>query len=338
MNKVLDNNLLFAQKTYGRVLAVRRKQCGINQEQFARQNHIAVETLQAFEAGESLPDYEDRIILSDTLECPILRSPPLRIDTDSKRITDRFDMQSISSEHFVDRRDNTLKERVSYYKSGYEYATQHGNLDTKSCFDRCLHRLLISFYPNDNERELVDYQQLQHIEYFREWAIHLGFPEFLTRPDNIGNHNNLFRACLSGTAEDIKDFLGTHLKNSLEDINIILRYFNADSTGITDLAGTSLEREYFKRVPLEIDTALIRMLPKISGNALKIFVALGNRLSSDSSIVEMLTAELETITNLSKQTVRTGLNELVSLQLITRIGSNVRRKYQLNEMYLKRGK
>lgn len=338
MNKVLDNNLLFAQKTYGQVLAVKREQCGINQEQFACQNRMAVETLQAFEAGESLPSYEDRIILSDALKFPILRSTPPCIDINSERITHRFNVQSISSKYFIDQRDNTLKERISYYKSGYEYGTQHGNLDAKSYFDHCLHQLLISFYPNDNERELVYYKQLQHIRYFREWATHLGFPEFLTRSDNIGNHKELFLACLSGMAEDIKDFLETHLEGSLKDITTLLRRFKmvADSTGITDLAGTSLKREYFKRVPLEIDTeAVIRMLPKISGSALKIFLALGSRLGSDSSIVEIFTAELETITNLSKQTVREGLNELQSLQLITRIGPNVRRKYRLSEMYLK---
>ncbi|OYE02742.1 helix-turn-helix domain-containing protein [Nostoc sp. 'Peltigera membranacea cyanobiont' 232] len=336
---ILDNNLLFAQKTYGQVLAVRREQCGINQEQFARQNYMAVETLQAFEAGESLPSYEDKIIFSDALKSPILRLTPPCIDINSELITHRFNVQSISSKYFVDQRDNTLKERVSYYKSGYEYGIQHENLDDKSHYDHCLHQLIISFYPNDNERELVSSKQLQHIRYFREWAIHLGIPEFRVRPDNIGNHKELFTACVSGTPEDIEDILETHSKGSLEDISTISRYFKADSTGINDLAGTSLERQYLKRVPLQIDTeAVSRMLLKISGSALKIFVALGSRLGSDSNIVEIPTAELETITNLSKQTVRQGLNELVSLQLITRIGSNVNRKYLLNEMYLKRGK
>lgn len=338
---ILDNNLLFAQKTYGRVLAVKRKQCGINQEQFARQNHVGLRMLQAFEAGETFPSDEDKIILSDALKSPILRSTPPSIDINSELITHRFNVQSISSEYFVDRRDNTLKERVSYYKSGYEDATQHYNLDDKSHFDHCLHQLIISFYPNDNERELVSSKQLQHIRYFRKWAIHLGFPEFLTRPDNIGNHKKLFMACLSGRADDIQDFLKTHLKGSLNDITTLLRHFKmlpTDSIGISDVAGTPLEREYLKHVPLECTQALTCLLPKISGSALKIFLALGSRLGSDSSIVEIPIAELETLTHLSKQTVREGLNELESFRLITRIGSNVRRKYRLNEKYLKRGK
>lgn len=338
----LDNNLLFAQKTYGQVLTVKREQCGINQEQFARQNHLAVETLQVFEAGETFPSDEDRIILSDALKSPILRSTPPCIDINSERITHRFNMQSISSEYFVDQRDNTLKERVSYYQSGYEDATQHDNLDDKSYFDHCLHQLIISFYPNDNERELVSSKQLQHIRYFRKWAIHLGFPEFLTRPDNIGNHKKLFLACLSGRADDIQAFLKTHLEGSLNDINTLLRHFKmlpADSIGISDVAGIPLEREYLTPMPLEICTqAVTWLLPKISGSALKIFLALGSRLGSDSNIVEIPTAELERITHLSKQTVREGLNELESLRLLARIGSNVRRKYRLNVMYLKRCK
>jgi len=225
MNKVLDDNLLFAQKTYGRVLAVRRKQFGIKQKEFSRQIYIGLRKLQEFEAGESFPSYENRIILSDALKSPILRSTPPCIDISSKLITPRFNAQSISSEYFVDQRDNKLKELVLSYKSGYEDATQHDNLDAKSYYDLCLHQLIISFYPNDNERELFHYKQLQHIRYFKEWAIHLGFPEFLTRPDNIGNHKKLFTACFSGMAEDIQDFLETHLQGSLYDINTLLRRF-----------------------------------------------------------------------------------------------------------------
>lgn len=338
---ILDNNVLFARKTYGQVLAVKRELCGINQEQFARQNYMAVETLQAFEAGEILPSDEDKIIFSDALKSPILRLTPPCIDINSERITHRFNVQSISAKYFVDQRDHTLKERVSYYKSGYEYATQQDNLYDKGHFDHCLHQFIISFYPNDNEKELISSQQLQHIKYFRKWAIHLGIPEFRVRPNNVSNHQNLFNACFSGNSEDIEDCLETHSKGSLEDINTLLRHFkmlSVDSIGISDVVGTPLEREYLKPIPLECTQALTCLLPKISGSALKIFLALGSRLGSDSSIVEIPTAELETLTNLSKQTVRQGLNELVSFQLITRIGSNVRRTYRLNAMYLKRGK
>ncbi|MHC5853574.1 hypothetical protein [Nostoc sp.] len=113
----------------------------------------------------------------------------------------------------------------------------------------------------------------------------------------------------------------------------------ADSAGIIGLAGASLEGEYFRQVPLKIDPeAVTGLLSEISGTALKLFFALGSKLGSENSIVEISTAELETITHLSKQTVREGLNELQSLGIITRLGPNVRRKYRLNEIYLKRGK
>lgn len=224
MKKILDNEL-FAQKTYGRVLAVRRKQCGMSQKEFARHNPIGVHTLQNFEAGKRFPSYEYRIMLSDALKFPLLRSTPPCIDVSCELITYRFNAQGLSSEYFVDRRNNTLKELVASYKSGYENGTRHGNLDEKSYYDHCLHRLILGFYPYSYERELFHYKQLQHIRYFREWAIHLGLPEFLARPDNIGNHKQLFVVCESGKSPDIQDVLQIHLEGSLRDIDMLLSHF-----------------------------------------------------------------------------------------------------------------
>ena len=83
---------------------------------------------------------------------------------------------------------------------------------------------------------------------------------------------------------------------------------------------------------------LSELLPKISGNALKVFLALGNRLGWEDTVVEITRDEIQCATNLSQETVREGLNELEDLKVLTRIGPNIRRKYILNEMYVKRGK
>jgi len=80
------------------------------------------------------------------------------------------------------------------------------------------------------------------------------------------------------------------------------------------------------------------LLPKVSGNALKVFLALGNQLGWENTVVQLTRDEIEKATNLSPQTIRTSLNELEELGLITRIGANIRRQYVLNEMYIKRGK
>ena len=52
----------------------------------------------------------------------------------------------------------------------------------------------------------------------------------------------------------------------------------------------------------------------------------------------MTIAEIMQRTNLSDKPVKTAIKQLEELGVLTRIGSNNRRKYVLNEMYVKRGK
>ena len=83
---------------------------------------------------------------------------------------------------------------------------------------------------------------------------------------------------------------------------------------------------------------LATILPKISGNALKVFHALGSRMNYEDTIVEMTQPEIQEATNLSEPTVREALNELEEFKIISRIGPNVRRKYVLSQMFVKKGK
>ena len=80
------------------------------------------------------------------------------------------------------------------------------------------------------------------------------------------------------------------------------------------------------------------ILPKISGNALKVFHALGSRMNYENTIVEMTQPEIQEATNLSEPTVREALDELEEFKIISRIGPNVRRKYVLSQMFVKKGK
>ena len=80
------------------------------------------------------------------------------------------------------------------------------------------------------------------------------------------------------------------------------------------------------------------ILPKISGSALKVFHALGSRMSYEDTVVEMTQPEIQEATNLSESTVREALNELEELKVISRIGPNIRRKYVLSQMFIKKGK
>ena len=83
---------------------------------------------------------------------------------------------------------------------------------------------------------------------------------------------------------------------------------------------------------------LATILPKISGSALKVFHALGSRMNYEDTIVEMTQPEIQEATNLSEPTVREALNELEELKVISRIGPNIRRKYVLSQMFVKKGK
>ncbi len=83
---------------------------------------------------------------------------------------------------------------------------------------------------------------------------------------------------------------------------------------------------------------LNQLLPKISASAFKVFGALANQVGYEDTIVEMTKAELMEITGLGEKTVRESLNELEELGVMKRIGPPNRRKYVLNEMYVKRGK
>ena len=113
-----------------------------------------------------------------------------------------------------------------------------------------------------------------------------------------------------------------------------------DAIHMVENAGLRVYRHKRKeRLFMKIYTDhLNELLPKISGNALKVFLALGNRLGWEDTVVEITRDEIQSATNLSQQTVREGLNELENLKVLTRIGPNIRRKYILNEMYVKRGK
>ncbi|WP_375493358.1 replication/maintenance protein RepL [uncultured Nostoc sp.] len=125
-----------------------------------------------------------------------------------------------------------------------------------------------------------------------------------------------------------------------ENAKEVMRVAVKDAIDMVENAGLSVYRRKRKeRLFMKIyNEPLNDLLPKVSGNALKVFLALGNQLGWENTIVQLTRDEIEKATNLSPQTIRTSLNELEELGLITRIGANIRRQYVLNEMYIKRGK
>ena len=113
-----------------------------------------------------------------------------------------------------------------------------------------------------------------------------------------------------------------------------------DAIKVIEEAGLSVyrrrrkEKDFMKIYSESLD----RLLPKISPSAFKVFAALANEVGYENTIVEITKAELMEKTGLGENTVRASLNELEDLEVMKRIGPPNRRKYVLNEMFVKKGK
>ena len=107
-----------------------------------------------------------------------------------------------------------------------------------------------------------------------------------------------------------------------------------ENAGLSVYRGRRRERNFMKIY----SESLNRLLPKISPSAFKVFAALANQVGYENTVVELTKAELIEKTGLGENTVRASLNELEELQVMKRVGPPNRRKYILNEMYVKKGK
>ena len=83
---------------------------------------------------------------------------------------------------------------------------------------------------------------------------------------------------------------------------------------------------------------LANLMPKISGNALKVLMALAYGLKWDEIEIIATRQDLSKLTGLSQKTVRLALDELEEKMVIKRLGPNVRRSYTISSCYIKLGK
>lgn len=107
-----------------------------------------------------------------------------------------------------------------------------------------------------------------------------------------------------------------------------------ENAGLSVYRGKRKERGFMK----VYSEALNNLLPKISPSGFKVFAALANQVGYEDTIVEISKEELIKLTSMAEKTVRASLNELEELGVMKRIGPPNRRKYVLNEMYVKKGK
>ena len=83
---------------------------------------------------------------------------------------------------------------------------------------------------------------------------------------------------------------------------------------------------------------IMELMPKLSGNALKVLITLSYGLQWNEVEVVLTREEIENLTGLSGHTVRAGLDELEKMQIIKRLGPNVRRSYMVSNHYVRLGK
>lgn len=83
---------------------------------------------------------------------------------------------------------------------------------------------------------------------------------------------------------------------------------------------------------------MAELLPNLSGNALKVLVALSYGLQWNEVEVVLTRQEIEKLTGLNKDTVRTALDELEKKMVVKRLGPNVRRSYSVSNYYIRLGK
>ena len=81
-----------------------------------------------------------------------------------------------------------------------------------------------------------------------------------------------------------------------------------------------------------------KILPKISGNSLKVLMALSCELEWNEPEVILTIDEIVKNTGLEKKTVTSCLKELEENFLVKKLGPSIRRSYSISNCYIKIGK
>ena len=83
---------------------------------------------------------------------------------------------------------------------------------------------------------------------------------------------------------------------------------------------------------------LNRVMPRLSGNSIKVLLALATGLDWNESEVFFPVEAIANQTGLNKETIRLCLDELEKNLVIKRVGPNVRRSYVISNHYVRLGK
>ena len=83
---------------------------------------------------------------------------------------------------------------------------------------------------------------------------------------------------------------------------------------------------------------IVDLVPKISGNSLKVLLVLASELEWDDPEVYLPIDKLVKLTGLSRITIKSCLDDLEKNLVIKRLGPNIRRSYTVSDHYIRLGK
>ena len=83
--------------------------------------------------------------------------------------------------------------------------------------------------------------------------------------------------------------------------------------------------------------SISKVLPTISSNSLKVWIAISCELEWGQPEIALTINEIIAKTGLERRIVMKSLKELDQKLLITRLGSSQKRKYLVNNMYIRLG-
>ena len=83
---------------------------------------------------------------------------------------------------------------------------------------------------------------------------------------------------------------------------------------------------------------IVDLVPKISGNSLKVLLVLASELEWDDPEVYLPIDKLVRLTGLSRITIKSCLDDLEKNLVIKRLGPNIRRSYTVSDHYIRLGK
>lgn len=210
------------KKMYGSIVKKQRSQRSLTQKDLCYLVDLPLRLIQNIENGKATLTNEIRRKLSEHLNMPILAIFPPDIDSFSNILTERFDFEIHSVDFFIKTYNEELSSEIDKIHSLYNISIKNRDSNSRSLADSMLHTKITFRNPDVSKRNAVFLQQMAYIGFFELWIPHLDI-DYLNFHEEISIHEELFHACLEGSAKKIKAALAKHLAASIKDVEYVLK-------------------------------------------------------------------------------------------------------------------